>query len=474
MKVIIFGVGNYYLEQKERLKSYSDIEILAYTDNNAALWGKKIDEVEIVSPDSIRQFQYDVIVIMSTYGAEIYHQLIGLRVEKKRILSWEKVCAVHEQGNIDIYPARQDWSNKKEKILIISTDLDYNGGSLAAAYAAISLMKGGNVSVVLAAPGGNKDFIQEITDWGIPIVICHALPYLFEAEKRWIQQFHMVIVNVFQMIPCACEISKRCPTLWWIHEPSIWYKPVIARYPDCIDVDRLSNINIYAVSQIAQRNFNKIFKNRITQTLAVGIPDMGKVEKDRKDRAKKLVFAMIGAVESLKAQDVFLDAVSKIGNLVQAEFWIIGKLSDNEYCHQIRDRASKLKSVRLLGKMNKKQIYDVFTEIDVVVCASREETLSMTIIEAMMFGKVCVTTDTTGIADYIENGVNGFVIPSNDVSVLAERMNWIAGHRNQASELGRAARRTFEQYFTLETLGRNMEKAIRETRQKWNQECVDY
>lgn len=474
MKVIVFGVGNYYREQKEKLNTFSNIEILAYTDNNTALWGEIIDGRKVIPPDSIQCFPYDQILIMSTYGFEIYHQLIGFGVDKDDIITWEKVCAREEQGRKDLYSAKQTYRDGTEKILFISTDLDYNGGSFAVVYAAMSLVKRGNSSVVLAAPSGNKDFILEIIESGISVVICHALPYLFDTEKKWVQQFDLVIVNVFQMIQCAYEVSKIRPTLWWIHEPTIWYKPIIERYPDCIDMNKLSNINIYAVSRVAQQIFNQFFIDRITKTLVVGIPDVrtNKIEKDK--QTNKLVFAIIGSVEPLKAQNIFIEAASKISKIAQAEFWIIGKLSDNAYCCQINERAAELSAVKLLGKLTKKQIYDAFSVIDVVVCASQEETLSMTIIEAMMFGKVCITTETTGISDYIDHNVNGFIIPVNDSDALAAQMEWITLNIDRASELGLAARKTYERYFTMERLGKNLETAISETKRKWIKTCVDY
>lgn len=98
----------------------------------------------------------------------------------------------------------------------------------------------------------------------------------------------------------------------------------------------------------------------------------------------------------------------------------------------------------------------------------------MTIIEAMMFGKVCITTETTGISDYIDHNVNGFIIPVNDSDALAAQMEWITLNIDRASELGLAARKTYERYFTMERLGKNLETAISETKRKWIKTCVDY
>ena len=60
MKVIIFGIGNYYREQKEMLDSIDDIEIIAFADNNVSLWNKKVDEIIVISPSLIPTFEYEI------------------------------------------------------------------------------------------------------------------------------------------------------------------------------------------------------------------------------------------------------------------------------------------------------------------------------------------------------------------------------------------------------------------------------
>ena len=39
MKIIVFGVGRFYQNRRERLKQYEEVEIIAFSDNNETLWG---------------------------------------------------------------------------------------------------------------------------------------------------------------------------------------------------------------------------------------------------------------------------------------------------------------------------------------------------------------------------------------------------------------------------------------------------
>lgn len=465
MKIVIFGAGNYYKDHKEKLYELSDIQVLALTDNNAELWNKKIDDIEIIPPAAINSLVYDKILIMSTYVAEILDQLIHLKIERDKIIIWEQLYAQSVQGIIEIYPSKSDLDMAGDKVLIISTSLNYNGGSLAAVYGATALKKRG-ISVTLMAPGGKDDFIRETVDNGITVLIAPALPYIYEKEKKFIEQFDVVLVNVFQMIICAQEISKIRPVLWWIHEPSSMYPSIIMKYPDTIDEKKLENIDILAVSKKAQINFNKIFPDRIKKTLPYGIPDMSSAGPAVQKSKRKIVFAVIGAVIRLKAQDVFLKAVSKIKNVHKAEFWIIGATPDDNYYRIIKNMAEKESSVKLMGEMTREKIYDAFSKIDVVVCTSQEEMLSIAVTESMMFGKICITNDHTGNVDYIKQGINGFVVPQNNARLLAERMEWVIENFDRLEEVRIQARETYENHFSMEIFGKNLETALLEIKRR--------
>lgn len=466
MKIIVFGLGNFYQEQKYKLKNFKEVDIVAFTDNNQALWGKKVENVPVIAPDTIGIQVYDKIIIMSIYVSEIYEQLLSLGIAIDRILTWEYFLAQSVQGKGRVFGSRTKIEDIKGEVLIISTYLNYNGGTLAAVYAAEAIRQKG-ISVIMAAPDGNKKFMDEMTGNGLTIVLLPSLPYVFENEKSWIQQFRAVMVNTYQMIECAYQISKFCPIIWWLHEYKKMYSWVAMKYPNCLDRARLNDISIYAVSTKARDNFNSVYLNGVDGILPYGIPDMGKIKARECCYNKKIVFAIIGEICSLKSQDVFLDAASKIKDSDNVEFWLIGKSQENDYCKKIRKMASTINSVRILGELTRNEIYEVFEKIDVVVCSSKEDMLPIVITESMMFEKACIITNVTGMAEFIRNGENGFVVPVDDTQALAERMQWIITNKEKIKKIGLAARKTYEKYFTMDIFGKNLLNALNETTAEW-------
>ena len=102
----------------------------------------------------------------------------------------------------------------------------------------------------------------------------------------------------------------------------------------------------------------------------------------------------------------------------------------------------------------------IFQKIDVVVCCSLEETMSIAIIEGMMHEKICITSNTTGIADFIEDGINGFVSRVNDVGHLWQKIKWIIENINQLDRIQKNARITYEKNFSMDKFGERLNMLI--------------
>lgn len=102
----------------------------------------------------------------------------------------------------------------------------------------------------------------------------------------------------------------------------------------------------------------------------------------------------------------------------------------------------------------------LYRQIDTIICFSYEETMSLTVIEGMMHNKTCITTDQTGVAEYIEDYINGFICRAGDAGDLADKCKWILTHKKECEMIAQNAHKTYEKYFTLEQLGQRLEKEL--------------
>jgi colanic acid/amylovoran biosynthesis glycosyltransferase len=82
-----------------------------------------------------------------------------------------------------------------------------------------------------------------------------------------------------------------------------------------------------------------------------------------------------------------------------------------------------------------------FYERAAIVCVpSRREGYGVVAREAMAYGKAVVTTGVGGLADAIEDGVTGLVVPAGDVAALRAALERLLADAELRERLGRAAR----------------------------------
>jgi hypothetical protein len=90
-KVFIFGAGGYGKHFLPTIKQ--NYSVLGYLDNNASLYNRKINEIEVFSPNIVEQKEFDIIIIAINInacdGLKIYisinKQLLLYGVEKSKI-----------------------------------------------------------------------------------------------------------------------------------------------------------------------------------------------------------------------------------------------------------------------------------------------------------------------------------------------------------------------------------------------------
>ena len=92
----------------------------------------------------------------------------------------------------------------------------------------------------------------------------------------------------------------------------------------------------------------------------------------------------------------------------------------------------------------------------IYVLPSYHEGMPRTVLEAMSMGRPILTTDVSGCKETVEQGVNGFLVPSRDVEALAERMTWFIENRDQWQTMGDASRRMAEDKFDVQKVNEKM------------------
>ena len=85
--------------------------------------------------------------------------------------------------------------------------------------------------------------------------------------------------------------------------------------------------------------------------------------------------------------------------------------------------------------------------------------MPLTLLEAMATGMPVVTTNTCGMADVVENDMNGLLVPAADAEKLTEGIERLCQSADLRRRLGLAGQETMRRY-TWERVTEQMEKVF--------------
>ena len=126
---------------------------------------------------------------------------------------------------------------------------------------------------------------------------------------------------------------------------------------------------------------------------------------------------------------------------------------------ELRNVLQGLENVKVLGWMSRAEALEAVRKLDVFFLLSDSEGLSISLLEAMEAGTVCVASNIEANRQLIKNGVNGFLV--NDVAEAAAVMNQIRSHRVDIDGIRRAAYTTILNEYNLDIMTRSYANVYR-------------
>jgi glycosyltransferase involved in cell wall biosynthesis len=148
----------------------------------------------------------------------------------------------------------------------------------------------------------------------------------------------------------------------------------------------------------------------------------------------------VGRLAPEKGVDVLLRAAA---GLPDAHVVVVGSGPEEE-----RLRALASPSTRFVGHVERDDLAQWYAVADVLALPSRSEPWGMTLNEAAAAGLPLVATEAAGAAwDLVEDGVNGFRVPTDDVEALRTALERIAESPGLRAGFG-ARSRSLSEHFT--------------------------
>ncbi|MGG2025481.1 glycosyltransferase family 4 protein [Gottfriedia sp. S16(2024)] len=194
--------------------------------------------------------------------------------------------------------------------------------------------------------------------------------------------------------------------------------------------------------------------NRILKVHGVGVDfasyNMDLFHKDEIRRKLNLskddfVILMIAEVNQNKNHRQMIDAVDILKNRgIQVNVVCAGDGPLKEELKEVVRIRGLEENIQFLGFRN--DISELIAACDIGILLSHREGLPRNIMELMACKKTVIGTNIRGIRDLIENNVNGFLVPTNEPTVTADRIEQLIKDRVLLEQMASNANHFIKKY----------------------------
>ena len=174
-------------------------------------------------------------------------------------------------------------------------------------------------------------------------------------------------------------------------------------------------------------------------------PSFYNTKISNKKRAKKIV--SVGRLNEEKNFPMLIDAFKEIEHdFPDYTLEIFGDGPLKESLQQCIVKSALDKKIIIRGNVD--DIIGNIKNASLFVMTSNREGMSNALMEALVLGLPCISTDSAGggAATLIENGVNGYLVPMNDVHELATKMRTVLGDKRLSNTLSMNAEKSMKKY----------------------------
>lgn len=172
-------------------------------------------------------------------------------------------------------------------------------------------------------------------------------------------------------------------------------------------------------------------------------------------QGRRLVF--VGRIVEQKGLGVLFDAMKAL--LPDRHGLHLTVVGDGPHRQRLADRAATMglaDRVDFVGARSQHEVVRILAGADVFVIPSYAEGVPVVVMEALGTGLPVVATFVGGMAELVEDGVNGFLVRPGDPDQLADRLARLVDDPELRDRFGRAGRARVAEEFDCQTEARRL------------------
>ncbi|MCI0673257.1 MAG: glycosyltransferase, partial [Myxococcaceae bacterium] len=149
--------------------------------------------------------------------------------------------------------------------------------------------------------------------------------------------------------------------------------------------------------------------------------------------------------------------------LKDAELVLWGGPGSRAASELLREFQARHPSLRVRAEeVRRAGLGEVYGRMSVLVHPSLADGFSYAVAEAMASGVPVIVSDNTGAADLVQDGVNGYIVPTGDAPAIRDRLEHLSHHPERLPQMGARAREAVQRTLTPEGFRRPLVHRIKE------------
>ena len=355
---------------------------------------------------------------------------------------------IDSQEPFEYFPSVRPSVEQNRDILIFSHDLSESGAPRVVLDMVETLIEDGAFVVVISPlDGPMRDRI--VKAGGDVIVDALALQSNRNVTDLG-KNFDLVIANTAVCWPVVRQFAPFTRVAWYLHETAL-VEQISKREPEFTRA--LDDADLVLTGSPSSTTFiRKIGYSGSVTEVAYGTQTKGDVIRAKKgsNAADAITIAVLGTVEPRKGQDLVVLGFQQMPDSIRAKCKLViaGRTNDKNFERQLIELVRNDPAIAVQGALEYDAYLERLHESDVIVCASRDDTLPLISLDALAAGKILVCSKETGTSYYLNDSGAGFVLEENTVNCIATVLSSIVQNISQMDSVRARAVQLYEQEFT--------------------------
>lgn len=215
---------------------------------------------------------------------------------------------------------------------------------------------------------------------------------------------------------------------------------------------RIAHATVCYVTEDLRRWYQQAHAGLRVTVIPNGVDDMDRHQFRRQPEMREDWFNLIlvGRLDTVKGHHLAIQAVAATDVPPHVHLHILGVGPCESELHALAESLGIKPRVHLLGF--RRNVYDYIAHCNVLLMPSLHEGLPYTLLEAMALGTAVIASRVGGLAEVIQDGNTGLLVPPRSAKALAQAIRQLHDDPVLCSRLGEQARRDQQARYSLEAM----------------------